>query len=424
MDRDGLAARLRADEVAPGYLRPRYGGHSFADVPATAAAAVGVDLGPTVPAEAVAPLDGVERVVTVIVDGFGWSQWSRDAADHRFFRALVEHGTVTPLSSIYPSETAACMTTFHTATPPVRHGLVGWGVYAEPLGTVVEPLPFVTAAGEPLDDLADTVPDAELLFSGEPVYPDLRAAGVDPTVIQPALTVDSPYSARVLEGASVVAYRSVRSLADTIRRTLESGTTPQYVHAYYPVADEAAHHEGSASAAYHEACADLARALDGDLAGSVDPEVAAETLLLVTADHGVVDTHPPSNVDLYAMDGVRDRLRRTDDGGVVPPAGSPRNVHLHARPGEVEALGAALERRLDALVLTRDEVVELGLFGDGDPSALFDRRVGDLVVVPRDRSVWYGPDSSGLEHVGMHGGLHPDELLVPLASARLADLQT
>jgi hypothetical protein len=48
-------------------------------------------------------------------------------------------------------------------------------------------------------------------------------------------------------------------------------------------------------------------------------------------------------------------------------------------------------------------------------------RAGDLLVVPRDRGVWYGDDELG--QIGMHGGLAPEEMLVPLASVRLSDLR-
>lgn len=423
MDPEAVAARLRADEVVPGAVRPRYEACGFAAVQSRAAATLGVDpdrldLGEPVSSDAVVDAPDVGRVVVLVVDGFGWSQWRRDAEDHPILRRFSDGGIVAVLTSTYPSETAACMTTFHTGRPPAQHGLIGWDVYMSDLDRVVQPLPFRTADGESLEKLAAEAPDAELLFEGESLYPALEAAGVSTTVVQPEATVDSPYSNRVLEAADVEAYETARQLAVGIRRALEAGSSPRYVHAYYPEVDAAAHRSGTTSAAHRRALSALTSALEDELA-TVDPAIGAETLVLLTADHGAVDTDPATNVDLFAIDGVGDRLRRRPDGRPVPPVGGPRNVHLHAQPDEIDALAADLDAALDAHVFRMGEALEAGLFGDPSPSPLFERRAGDLLVVPRTGSVWHGADRRKLDFVGMHGGLDPREVLVPLASARL-----
>ncbi|WP_236995977.1 hypothetical protein [Natronorubrum daqingense] len=102
-------------------------------------------------------------------------------------------------------------------------------------------------------------------------------------------------------------------------------------------------------------------------------------------------------------------------------AGSPRNLHLHLQEPdrERERVRTMVAERLDAKIFTREEALERELFGDGPISETFRRRVGDLVVCHRDRSVWYGSDRAHLELVGVHGGLHPDEMLVPFAACDL-----
>ncbi len=147
--------------------------------------------------------------------------------------------------------------------------------------------------------------------------------------------------------------------------------------------------------------------------------------MLVTADHGHVDTDPERNVDLTDFDALEDGLERDPDGEPIRYAGSPRNVHLHLRDGTVERVREELTDRLDARVFRRETVLEGDLFGDCAPSETFRRRLGDLVVSHRELGVWYGgayePDE--LDLVGMHGGLHPDEMLVPFAACRLSALR-
>jgi len=63
------------------------------------------------------------------------------------------------------------------------------------------------------------------------------------------------------------------------------------------------------------------------------------------------------------------------------------------------------------------------LFGDVEPSGTFLRRLGDLVLTHRDLGTWWGDhEPEELELVGMHGGLHPDEMLTGVAAVRLSDL--
>jgi hypothetical protein len=136
------------------------------------------------------------------------------------------------------------------------------------------------------------------------------------------------------------------------------------------------------------------------------------------ADHGHVNTDPERNVDLSANRTLMANLQRHGDGTPVRLAGSPRNVHLHLQDGTIDPTRDALSG-LEARTFTRTEALDAALFGDRPASAHFRRRCGDLVLTHRALGTWFGdvePDELGL--VGMHGGLHPDEMLVPFAASR------
>jgi hypothetical protein len=78
-----------------------------------------------------------------------------------------------------------------------------------------------------------------------------------------------------------------------------------------------------------------------------------------------------------------------------------------------------------ASVLKTEDAVRDGLFGVGEPSRKFLRRVGNLMVLPHDaKTVWFRyrkGDSLWLK--GHHGGLTEDEMTVPLASGRASELR-
>ena len=167
----------------------------------------------------------------------------------------------------------------------------------------------------------------------------------------------------------------------------------------------------------------ICNAIEREIIGKLDPAVAEETLLIVTADHGEVDATPETTIDLGTLD-LEPHLRCDEGGDPIPALGRPRNLQFHTRDGDREALRADLETGLaplDPLVLERETILDEGLFGDREPSERFLERYPDLLAVPKKGFAWY--DDGHLDNVGMHGGMHPDETLVPFAAARIDTLQ-
>jgi len=429
MFRTGVAEALRADREEDGYLFPDYGGYCFAGVPPTALSVLGAgevydgrDAGP-LPGDV---LDGVatdvETVVVALVDGYGFEQYRRDRHDYPLLDRLADRGTVTPLTSIYPTETAAAITTTHTGDRPARHGLLGWDQYVPAVGGVLSTLPFETVDGEPAGEAHDV--GAAVLFEGSSVYSALVDTPADATAVVPEGQLESAYSRVAQADLGGGGYEDLDHAARALTRAVGGADGPTYVYAYFPQVDGAAHLAGTESAEYHRQLEAVLSAVERGLVEGLDAADAGETLLLLTADHGEVDTPGATgNVNLRAdrFDPLWQALRTAPDGDPIPPVGGPRNVQLHVRDGEREAVRALLERDLDALVLDRGAVLDRELFGPGEPSGRFLERIGDLLVVPRDRSVWH--QDAALRYVGMHGGLHPEEMLVPFAAARVDALR-
>jgi len=429
MLRTGVERRLRKEYGADGRIFPAYETFCFANVPHSIASILGVETGQTLPDEAFAGVDtgvvtseasdgsgderrespGVETVVVVLIDGLGLNRWKSEHEDHLLLDRLTDRGTVTPLTSTYPSETAAAMTTFETGALPADHGVIGWNVFDPTVDEEFEALPYRTKDG------AEPSLPREAVANADPFAAELSAAGIDVRHVVPP---------EVVTGAETYhRYDGLDEFGATLSDAVEAASDPSFVYAYAPQVDHAAHAAGTESDEYRETLASVTEQVERSLLNGVDEEAADDTLLVVTADHGHVDTDPDRNVDLSGLDVVTENLRRRADGTPIRFAGSPRNVHLHLQEGSVERVRAALRDELDALVLRREEVLERGLYGDCEPSATFERRLGDLVVTHRDLGVWYGDaEPEELDLVGMHGGLHPHEMLVPFAVCRLSSM--
>lgn len=423
MLRSRVESRIRENHTSEGLLFPAYADYCFANVPDTVMSLLDAGGRRPLPADVFDGVDtSVGRVVLVLVDGYGLDSWKRDRSEHHFLGELTERGTVTPLTSTYPSETAAAITTLETATLPCEHGLIGWNVY-EPATdhSVIGLSGEIKVDGRTGADSAETgrpsnTPGiaSEVAEDTEPLYPMMADVGVDVHRLQPFDT-DS-------EGLTQHTYDELDEFGARLATVTETADPSSYVYGYLPHIDHVSHEHGTQSDEFQTVlgavCDQLRTFLD-----TLDTAVARDTLLLVAADHGHVDTVPEENIDLSNIETVVDNLRRYDDGTPVKLSGSPRNVHLQLQDGTIEETREALSH-LDAQIRTRQEALDQELFGDRKPSRRFVRRCGDLVVTHRNRGVWFGDvEARELGYVGMHGGLHPSEMLVPFAAIRADRVQ-
>lgn len=431
MLQSAVETRLREEHESDGFVYPAYEDYCFANVPDTVRSLF--DAGGRRPLPD-AVFKGVEttvdRVVLVLVDGYGLDSWKRDVDEHDLLSKFTERGTVTPLTSTYPSETTAAITTLETATLPCEHGDLGWNVYDPATDRSVIGLTGeiktdgsvsddYTPSEETVDDVSakgDSEPriDSEMVRTVESLPTKMADEGVDYHRLQP---FDSG-------GEDVIQYTydGLNSFGERLAAVTEAADPRLYVYGYIPDVDHVSHAHGTDSSQFQAIVTAVCEQLQSFL-DTLNPAVARETLLLVAADHGHVNTVPDENIDLSTNETVMENLRRYSDGRPVKLSGSPRNVHLHLTDGTIEETRAALSH-LDAKIRTREEVLQLELFGDRGPSEQFKRRCGNLMVTHRNRGVWFAdiePDE--LSIVGMHGGQHPSEMLVPFAAVRADKLR-
>ncbi|MFD1515269.1 alkaline phosphatase family protein [Halomarina rubra] len=424
MLRTDLAADLREDELAPGVVRPDYERYCFGNVPDTVLDVLGADARRPLPEDVFGGVDtDVQHVVVALVDGYGYEQWRRDYETVPLLSALTDRGRVTPLTSVFPSETAAAITTMQTGRLPCEHGILGWFQYHEATETVVQMLPFTDYEGTPLREVCPGTDSSWLVADGQTAYDRAADAGVDVQVVVPETIAEGAHGDVALHGATVSGTADIASVSETLRERLEASSTPTYAYGYFPQVDAAAHSAGTESDHYREQLRAVTESLRRNLVDALSPAVAERTLLVVTADHGHLDTTPEENVAIGTLDDVESHLERDEAGRPIPAVGSPRQLQFRVRDGHVEALRSSLTAQLDCATFDRERQLDERVFGNRRNSEVFERRLPDLLVVPRDRGVWYDDHHDELSLVGMHGGGHPDEMLVPFATARVSDLR-
>ena len=367
------------------FVAPAYGDHSLADLIPAVAAALGRPIGPA-PAGLVLP--DAPSYVVFLVDGLGAELLRRHRRAAPWLASLVDHSDGL-LTSGVPSTTATSLTSLGTALPPGAHGLVGF-----------------TSRIPGTDDLLNALSWSR---SVDPVewqphptaFARLVAAGVSVTAVNKREFRASGLTIAAHRGAEFVGADRVGERIAAV--TAASAHRPSLTYMYDGDLDWTGHRFGVASSAWQQQLA-MVDAEAEQLRETLPPEVR----LVVVADHGMVDSPPESRVDVADHHELRD--------GLALIGGEARFRHLYARGGAVADVVATWRERLGdrALVLTRDEAIGRGWFGDVGASVR--PRLGDVVVACTGDTAILDSDAFPYEAtlVGLHGSLTPVEMLVPL----------
>jgi hypothetical protein len=410
-----LVERLRAR----GSVMPDYDGGGLLNIPATVLDVLGArEAGDPLPLTGLDPAlrEGVRQVVVVLADGLGWWQLEMlcDRGDTPFLAELRERAhrrdqaQLLEVTTVFPSTTAAAITTMNTGRTPLEHGNIAYFVWLEEFAQVTAMLrwgPAVKRRGSYFDDPA-VDPRRYVLVPS--IHARLRQRGIPSYVIEPELFRSEAMTRMHAAEANYVGYVLPSTMGVRLRAGLEDAPRPSYVYAYWSGIDTVSHLYGprSAEAAMEAALFDL------DLRRAVAGRRAGDTLILLTADHGHATTDPDKMLDIVGDEELRALLRN-------PPAGEPRLVFLHTdRP---DAVREHIDRKWPGLVtlLDRDELIDAGLFGHGDPTVAR-RRIGEVVaLLDGDLSASIVKvEGQTVRHRGSHGGMSADEMRIPILAWR------
>lgn len=411
----------------PAGIAPRYGAGCFADLPQliTSLLVSGED-SPLVP-EALAGLPRRYRhVVMVFIDAFGWQFYQRHRERLPFLSRFAVEGSVTRLTSQFPSTTSAHVTTLFTGLPVSRHGVFEWHMYEPALDAVITPLQWSFTGDKDAGTLAATGVAPEAVLPGAGFVRRLKDLGVASTALVHHSYAHSPYNSVVSQGATIVPYRTLPEALVNLGLSLARQTTPSFSLLYFDQIDTLCHGYGPDSAqvaAEIDACfAALERFLQQDLAGC-----PRDTLLMVVADHGQMAVDPATTIYLNRLpefERLRPMLRTNGSGRLLVPAGSPRDMFLYVAEPRLDEAHALLSGMLagQAEVYRVKDLLALGLFGPWPPSERFLARVGNLVILPREGQCvwWYEKERFEQKFYGHHGGLSAAEMEIPLLLLPLA----
>jgi len=386
--RAGEAVRFPSPDPSP--VVPRYDSSALAAVLPGAAQALGV----TVDAPAI-DLPSARAVCVVIIDGLGRVLLEESAGQAPFLTSLlVANGgpaALTELTVGCPSTTATSMGSFGTGLAPGRHGLVGYEVMDPDRGVLLNELKW-----DPGTD--------PLAWQPHPtVFEALAANGVTVTRVGNPEFAGSGLTLAGLRGGGFVGAKRLYSRVDISLAAL-AGPERTLVYLYWGDLDGAGHAYGWRSPQWRREL----RHVDHEMA-RLARRLPAGTVLVVTADHGMVDVPHSDRMDLAERPELAD--------GVRVLGGEARFAQAYCEAGRARSVAARLADALRgrAWVRTRDAAIDAGWFGTVDDRVR--PRLGDVLIAGIGSFALVDSRTAPppvLRLIGQHGSLTLQEQLVPL----------
>ena len=336
------------------------------------------------------------NIVLLVIDGLGYNYLTCNGSNstlHKFSRGK--------LTTVFPSTTATAITTFMTGLAPQQHGLTGWFTYFQELGHILTVLPVRLRSS--LATGADTKIDASSLYGHIPVYDLLE---VDSYIVSPSDIAHSVYSLAHRGKAKIKPYQSLTECFAFTRDIISSSSSKKFIYTYWPRFDGMAHELGVNSnevATHFTEIDDTFRNFIRDVKGT-------GTLVIATADHGIIDSGPNACVELEHHPELQEML-------LMPLSGERRMAYCYLKDGQQEAFLTYLQAKLadQISVYPSKQLLEQHYYGLGPAHPQLHNRIGDYTLAMNGNYTIMDtiPGERHFYHIGTHGGLSDDEMLVP-----------
>jgi Type I phosphodiesterase / nucleotide pyrophosphatase len=414
------ANRLPGLELDGSFIHPDYQGGSILNLPSSICQSLGAAPLGAAPLRSellAADLGNIKRVILLLVDALALHRLQRWMADGTapVWRRLVDQGRLAALTSITPSTTSAALTSLWTGRSPAEHGVVGYELWLKEYGVVTNMILHapITFEGE-TGSLAKAGFRPEQFLDLPTMGTHLASHGVRSYALQHRSIIRSGLSQMFFKDVDVHGFFTHTELWVNLRHLVESNPQQrQYFWVYTGQIDHFSHFYHPDDERTQAEFAEFSYTFEQQFLDRLSPSARKGTLILLTADHGMIATRQAAQYDLRNHPELSRLLP-------ILPTGEHRLVYLFVKPGRVDTVRHYFEQAWPGkfAFLDPSEAMAKGLFGPGKPHPRLADRVGDLVAVAReDAYLWWANKENIM--VGRHGGLSAEEMVVPLLSVEL-----
>lgn len=318
-----------------------------------------------------------KNIVVILLDGMGVNIMEENLGKYDFFRTHLA-GSFT---SVFPPTTVAATTSILTGLKPCEHAWLGWDCYYPQVDKNVTV--FTNKEQGTNAPAADyNVPQR---YTGyESVLDRFEAEGKDAYAVTPFL---DPYPG------------SFKKICQQIARLCRLDEK-KYIYAYWNEPDHTMHMTGCFSKESKRMLDNLQKQTQRLC------RKLKNTLVIVTADHGHIDSNRVCITDYPT---IMDCLVRM-------PSIEPRALNLFVKEEKKKQLEEAFTCHFghDFILMPKQDVLERKLFGTGNEHLLFRSMLGDYLAVATGDTTIFNTQKEAEKFISVHAGLTEGEMRIPL----------
>ncbi len=321
--------------------------------------------------------NGYRNIVIMLFDGLGVSAIEEHLDENDFLRRHF----VCPVSSVYPSTTVAATTSITSGLSPLESAWLGWDLYFEEIEKTV------AVFRNTQQETSEAAADFNVANRFIPVK----------SIFEKIEEVNGKGSAYCVSPFSRFHSKSVKNICKTVKR-LSKKRKKKYIYTYWYQPDKAMHDFGVGSSEAREQILEINREVERLC------KKLKNTLVIITADHGLIDGKNLYLEDYGYLSSMLERL----------PSVEPRALSLFVKEGKKEEFRKEFYRIFgDSFILfTKEEALSEGLFGKGVLHRKTDDFIGDFFAVATgNKSLFIKREERIFK--GVHAGLTAEEMTVP-----------
>ncbi len=415
---------LQLRRLSDGLFTPRYDGFSLPNLSNSLMKLMGVKpSGRRLGNDVLTDFKNPRKIVLLIMDAMGLNVFEKASEGLKpFLKSLfAKKGIpVKALTSVFPSTTSAALTSLNTGLSPQEHGVVAYTLFMKELSSMVNMISLSPVNDERRNRIFELGMDADKILGVKVLTEKLVETGVEAkTVIRYGIR-NSGLSTLLYRGSKITPALTSVDFATNLARLVNEKNT-RLILAYWDSFDGQSHYYGPFSP---EAELELLNILTllRESFSRVKPDIARETLLIITSDHGQTTVRDDKSVRLDSLNWLKDSL-------VMPPAGESRAAYLYLKKS-VKEFERKFHREIGGGIslFKSGKLLDKGVFGTGEVKRCVKDRIGDYIALSKEESrlVFHYDLKERMEpefvRAGAHGSLTLDEILVPLIVCRLSSL--
>ena len=319
-----------------------------------------------------------KNIIILLYDGMGSRILDKTLEKDSF---LIKN-KLCDITSVFPATTAAATTSLLSGLNPYEHGYLGWDVYFDDIDKTITVF-------------RNTIKDTK-----EPIDIDIKEKLKYKSIIE-LINNETEYSAYSLFPFGLGAYENLDMLYKQIIN-LSKLDGKKFIYAYVDEPDYSLHEYGVSDIKIKELINKFNKDVE-NLSNNLE-----DTLLIITADHGHVESNPVYLEDYPDIFNLLDRTTSIDS----------RATAYKIKSNKKDEFETLFNKHFgnDFKLYTKEEVIKNKFFGDGNKNKYFDSAIGDYLSIGiGNKYIKYNSykekDPIFKSH---HAGITEDEVLIPL----------